>query len=149
MSNRNDILAEMQSRLKRASIRSVRNPSSPPSPSDYPIVSIITSPSSFFHQDKSGGFPEIAMAWAVTVVPYIIGSDGTDETAEDEIEDYIITVLTAIYGKIEPTDEGDNNLGGLCHRVAVKAIGDLLKPYSGEVGIGVQIDLEIIHSLFG
>ena len=148
MSNRNDILAEMQTRLNRASVKSVRNPTSPPSPADYPITSIITGPASFFDQKDTGEFPDTRMDLVITLVPYLVGSDGTDETAESELEDYMLTVIKAIFGRYEDSDEGDSNLGGLCYGVAVRSISDLIKPYAGQPGVGVQVDLLVRHGLF-
>lgn len=148
MSVRDQILAEMQARLDRAGNKSVRNPVNPPSPVDFPTTALITGPSNTTRISVTGEIPETVMDWVVSVVPYYVGSDGTDETAEAEFEDHLLKVINALYGKLEETDLGDANLGGYCHLLSVTRIGDLIKPYAAEPGIAAEVEFTVRHSLF-
>lgn len=141
MSVREDIIAEIHERLRNIPEVNVvfRNPKIPPRCEDYPAVSFFYREDRVIGASMTGDYPDLQREWPIIVVPYIIGSNEADEElAETELNPFVDKVRKALY-------DGGMTLSNKCSAIVEKSIGDLVKPYTGEPGIGVPITFVITY----
>jgi hypothetical protein len=137
---REDIIREIHQRLSKLSgVLVLRNPKVPPKPEDMPAVSILFEEDEVSNADVTGEFPTHSDKWPITLIPYMIGSDGTDETAETEIHGFCDDVRRELW-------RGGMSLSNKCSYVYQQSWGLLIKPYIGEAGIGLPMTFEVVYT---
>jgi hypothetical protein len=139
---REDIIREIHARLSQLTGTLVlRNPKVPPKAEDLPAVSIIYEEDDEVVNDSlTGDYPQLDHRWPIKIIPYMIGSDGTDETAETEIHAFCDDVRREIW-------RGGASLSGKCAAISqANTGGRLIKPHIGEAGIGLPMTFLVIYT---
>jgi hypothetical protein len=142
---RRNIVNELSDRLRTVTgMRTVfENPKAPPPVEEFPCAALIFKPDDITHATLTGDYPRFDRKWTIQVVLYLVGSDGTDEQAEIEIEDFIEASRIAIYA---PSGSyGPCTLSGLCHSLYETTISEYIKPHVGEAGIGAIIPFQLLY----
>jgi hypothetical protein len=137
---REDIIREIHQRLAKLSgVLVLRNPKVPPKPEDMPAVSILFEEDDIESPGGTGDYPTHGSTWPITLIPYMIGSDGTDETAETEIHAFCDDVRREMW-------RGGATLSNKCGYVYQQKWGLLIKPYIGEAGIGLPMTFGVKYT---
>jgi hypothetical protein len=139
MSVRDEILIEFQERIMNVAGVDVveRNPKVPPEVDTFPCVSVFSGQDLVEELHKTGDYPIHTRHWDITVVAYIVGSDGIDDAlAETEINPFVDLIKKEIY-------RGGANLGEKCAFLWEKETGQLLKPWPGQPGIGLPVTFTV------
>ena len=141
---REDILREIHQRLTKvtqsgAAVTVLRNPKVPPKIRDLPAISILFEEDELANSDFGGDYPEHTCKWPIVVIPYMLGSDGTDETAEIEIHGYCDDVRRELW-------RNGSTLSNKCTYLYQAGWGLLIKPQLGEAGIGLPMNLVAVYT---